>query len=284
MSSRGILRTVSASSAQGLAESLRPLTQSPSQAAVLCDIDGTLAPIVSRPGDSHVREEVSVLLGRLGRRYAMVACVSGRPVAEARRLVGVGAIAYVGSHGAEVLRAGAKRPELIDAFASWEGRVDDFARGRENERDFKKLRIRLEDKGPIKAFHWRGSPDDPAAETVLQGLAQEAEAAGLWIHWGRKVLELRPPVPVDKGQGVRTLVETEPVRAALYGGDDATDLDAFDALDALTAEGRLDAAVRVGVRSPEGPKAIVTRADVIVEGVPGFTDVLVALAEADQAQ
>ncbi|MDQ3645300.1 MAG: trehalose-phosphatase [Actinomycetota bacterium] len=271
---------MSASQAPPLAESLRPLTQDPSQAAIFCDIDGTLAPIVSRPEDSHVREEVSVLLGGLGRRYAVVACVSGRSVAEARRLVGVGAIAYVGSHGAEVLRAGAKRPELLEAFAGWEGRVRDFVKGRENEREFKRLRIRLEDKGPIKAFHWRGSPDEPAAQEVLQGVAEEAEATGLDIHWGRKVLEVRPPVHVDKGQGLRTLVETSPVRAALYGGDDATDLDAFDALDELTAEGRLDAAVRVGVRSAEGPEAIITRADVVVEGVRGFTDVLVALAEA----
>jgi trehalose 6-phosphate phosphatase len=272
---------VSAPSANALAESLRPLTQDPSRAAIFCDIDGTLSPIVSRPEDSQVRKEVSVLLGRLGRRYARVACVSGRSVAEARRLVGVGAIAYVGSHGAEVLRAGAKHPELVDAFAGWEGRVRDFVSGRENKRDFKLLRIRLEDKGPIKAFHWRGSPDEAAAEDILRGVAREAEAAGLDIHWGRKVLEVRPPVHVDKGQGIRTLVESSPVRAALYGGDDGTDLDAFDALDELTAEGVLDAAVRVGVRSPEGPEAIVRRADVVVEGVPGFTDVLIALAESD---
>jgi len=269
---------VSASPAQALAESLRPLTEDPSRGAILCDIDGTLAPIVSRPEDAHVREEASVLLGRLGRLYGVVACVSGRPVAEARRLVGVGAIAYVGSHGAEVLRAGAQRPELVDAFASWEGRVRRFVRGRENERDLKLLRVRLEDKGPIKAFHWRGSPDEAGAETALQGVAQEAQAAGLDIHWGRKVLEIRPPVPVDKGQGVRTLLESSPVRAAMYGGDDATDLDAFDALDALQAEGTLDAAVKVGVRSSEGPEAIVTRADLVVEGVPGFVEVLDALA------
>jgi trehalose 6-phosphate phosphatase len=271
---------VSATPAQALADSLRALTENPLQAAIFCDIDGTLAPIVRRPEEAHVREEVSVLLSRLGRRYATVACVSGRPVAEARRLVGVGAIAYVGSHGAEVLHAGAKRPELVEAFASWEGRVRAFVTGRENERDFKRLRIRLEDKGPIKAFHWRGSPDEAAAETILQGVAQEAQAAGLEIHWGRKVLEVRPPVPVDKGQAVRTLVERTPVRAAMYGGDDATDLDAFDALDALTAEGRLDSAVRVGVRSAEGPAAIVSRADLVVDGVSGFTGVLAALAEA----
>ena len=69
------------------------------------------------------------------------------------------------------------------------------------------------------------------------------------------------------------------MRAAIYGGDDATDLDAFDALDALVAEGKLDHAVRVGVSSDEGPAAIVERADVVVDGVDGFAKVLVALAE-----
>jgi hypothetical protein len=35
----------------------------------------------------------------------------------------------------------------------------------------------------------------------------------------------------------------------------------------------------VGVRSSEGPAAIVSRADVTVDGVRGFTDVLAVLAE-----
>jgi len=262
-----------------LSEQLAALTSAPGRGAVLCDIDGTLAPIVARPADAHVREEISLLLSRLGRRYGLVACISGRPVAEARRLVGVGAIAYVGSHGAEILPAGAKRPELLDAFASWEGRVGSFVRARAEQAEIKQLGIRLEDKGPIKAFHWRGAPDEDAAESLLEGVAQEAETEGLAIHWGRKVLEIRPPVPVDKGQAVRALVARSEVRSALYGGDDATDLDAFDALDALVGSGDLDSALRVGVSSPEGPAAIVTRADVVVEGVDGFVEVLSALAE-----
>ena len=68
------------------------------------------------------------------------------------------------------------------------------------------LRVRIEDKGPIYAFHWRGVPDEEARRAMLQGVAQEAQADGLDIHWGRKVLEIRPPVPVDKGQAVRDLV------------------------------------------------------------------------------
>jgi trehalose 6-phosphate phosphatase len=94
------------------------------------------------------------------------------------------------------------------------------------------------------------------------------------------VLEIRPPVPIDKGQAVRDLVTRSKARAALYGGDDATDLDAFSEFDALLAEDALEAAVRVGVRSDEGPAAIVERADLVVDGVEGFSRVLTALADA----
>jgi trehalose 6-phosphate phosphatase len=268
---------VSAPTADTLAESLRPLTEEPPRGAVFCDIDGTLAPIVTRAEEAQVREEVSVLLGRLGRRYRCVACISGRSAAEARRLVGVGSIAYAGSHGAELLEPGSTRPRILEAFKSWEGRVRRFADERDTS-ELRLLRIRIEDKGPISAFHWRGVPDEDAARAYLEGLAREAEASGLAIHWGRKVLEVRPPVPVDKGQAVRDLVTRWGPRVALFGGDDATDLDAFDALDALVGEGELASAIRVGVRSAEGPAAIVERADLVVDGVEGFTRVLEALA------
>ena len=269
---------MSAPTAEALAASLRPLTEDPPRAAVFCDIDGTLAPIVRRAEEAHVREEISVLLGRLGRRYGCVACVSGRPAAEARRLVGVGSIAYAGAHGAELLEPGAGRPRLVPAFKSWEGRVKRFCAARDTS-ELRLLRVRIEDKGPISAFHWRGVPDEDAARTHLEGIAQEAEAAGLATHWGRKVLEVRPPVPIDKGQAVRELVQRSAPRSALFGGDDATDVDAFDALEALVEEGELEAAVRVGVASEEGPAAIVERADVVVQGVDGFVRVLAALVE-----
>ena len=276
--SRGILRPVSAQTSEALREALRPLTADPERAAVFCDIDGVLAPIVARAEDAQVRQETAVLLGRLARRYGCVACVSGRSATEARRLVGVGGIAYAGSHGAELLEPGAASPRTNPAFKSWEGRVKQFVRERDNP-DLRRLRVRIEDKGPIVALHWRGAPDEETALARVKEVAGEAEAAGLATHWGRKVLELRPPVPFDKGLAVRDLVDRSTVRTALFGGDDATDLDAFDALTALVDEGALDVAVRVGVRSDEGPAAIVERADVVVDGVQGFAAVLAALAD-----
>jgi trehalose 6-phosphate phosphatase len=270
---------VPAPPADTLAEALRPLTAEPRRAAVFCDIDGTLAPIVRRAEDAKVHKDVSLLLGRLARRYGCVACISGRSATEARRLVGVGGIAYAGSHGAELLEPGAARPRTVPAFERWEGPIRRFARDRDTPQ-LRRLRIRIEDKGAIAAFHWRDVPDEDAARAYLETLAEEAEADGLVTHWGRKVLEVRPPVRVDKGQAVRSLVERSGSHAALFGGDDVTDLDAFDALESLQGDGKLEIVLRVGVRSDEGPPAIVERADIVVDGVTGFTRVLAALAEA----
>ena len=263
--------------AETIVDALRPLTERPDQAAVLCDIDGTLAPIVERAEEATVPEATSRLLGRIARRYRVVACISGRGAAEARRIVGVGGIAYAGSHGAELILPGRAQAELVPAFATWKDRVRDFALDKDSA-ELRMMRVRIEDKGPIVAFHWRGARDEAAALTALEGIAAEAEGAGLFTHWGRKVLEIRPPVQVDKGQAVRELLRETPVRTALFGGDDATDLDVFDLLGELRAEGSLDTAVCVGVKSDEGPPAIVERADLVVDGTPGFVQVLEVLA------
>jgi trehalose 6-phosphate phosphatase len=260
-------------------EALQPLLADPTRAAVLCDIDGTLAPIVRRAEEARVSVETSVLLGRLARRYGLVACISGRSATEARRLVGVGGIVYAGAHGAELLEPGAARPHTNEEFAGWEERVKAFVADRDTP-ELRRLRVRIEDKGPIAAFHWRDVPDEDGARAHLERLAAEAEGEGLAIHWARKVLEIRPPVPVDKGQAVRSLLRDGACRTALFAGDDTTDLDGFDALAELREEGALDAAVLVGVRSDEGPQAIVERADLVVDGVSGFTRVLAALADA----
>jgi trehalose 6-phosphate phosphatase len=270
---------VPAPTAETLADALRPLTEDPRQAAVFCDIDGTLAPIVRRADDAKVDERASRLLGTIARRYRCAACISGRSATEAKRLVGVGGVAYAGTHGAELLLPGEKRPVLDPEVAEWTDRVRAFVR--ENDtRELRTLRVRIEDKGPIDAFHWRGAPDEDAAKARVEQIAAAAEEAGLWVHWGRKVLEVRPPVEINKGKAVRELVNRFPARSAMFAGDDATDLDAFDALEQLVDEGTLASVVLVGVASEEGPPAIVERAGLVVEGVEGVLAVLEALAAA----
>jgi len=255
-----------------LDQQLRSLTTGPARGAVFCDIDGTLALIVERPNEARVPAGVSGLLKSLTASYACVACVSGRPALEARRLVGVGAIAYAGLHGAELLLPGQHQPSLAPSLEGWRSAVQGFTAV--HSRWAEALGARVEDKGPVAAFHWRGVADEEAALRHLRSVADAANEAGLSARWGRKVLEVWPPVNIGKGQAVGALVRASRARVALYGGDDATDLDAFDALDTLVAKGDLDAAVRVGVRSEEAPGDIVTRADIVVEGVEGFKHVL----------
>ena len=270
---------MAAPTAEGLAESLRALTDAPEQAAILCDIDGTLAPIVERADAARVPPAASRTLAALARRYGLVACISGRSALDARRIVGVGAIAYAGAHGAELLQPSGTEPMVAHALESYAESVREFASAA-----WQRLRgigVRLEDKGPIAALHWRGAPDEEIARAALEELAPQAEDAGLAVHWGRKVLEIRPPVPISKADAVTGLLEGRlTIRRALFGGDDATDLDAFDALDAMVERRRLEAGVKVGVASTEGPADIVRRADVVVEGTSGFLEVLSALAGA----
>jgi trehalose 6-phosphate phosphatase len=251
-------------------EALRPLIADPARAALLFDVDGTLAPIVERAQDAHVPNETSLILARLSRRYACVACISGRAAADVRRIVGVGGIEYSGLHGAELLGPNTSRPELLPEFSRHVPEVQRFARERDTP-ELRGLRVRIENKGPIMTFHWRGAPEEEAAESRVREIAGEAEAEGLWTHWGRKVLEVRPPVPVGKDRAVRELLARTPVRTALYAGDDVTDLDAFAALD------EVEYAVRVGVRSDEGPAGIVEQADLVVDGIRGMREVLAEL-------
>jgi trehalose 6-phosphate phosphatase len=246
---------------------LRALTEHPARAAILCDIDGTLAPIVERAEEARVPPEATRVLAELSRRYAVVACVSGRSALDAKRLTGVGAIAYAGGHGAELLWPGDAEPAVVPEFARYRDAVHDFAAEHDGE-DLRTLGVRIEDKGPIVAFHWRGAPDEEAAHAHLREIA--AETDGLATHWGRKVLEIRPPVEADKGSAVRALVRDSSASRGLYAGDDATDIDAFQGL----AYAGLEHVVRVAIASDEAPPGLLEAADLVVDGPEALAKLL----------
>ena len=239
---RGILDPVSP--AATLVEALEPIRADPARAAVLFDIDGTLAPIVRHAADAHVPEATRGLLIEIARRYRVVGCVSGRRASTARQIVAIGTIAYVGNHGGELLRPGATSPEVDPELAAWTARVRAFAASVYTA-ELQRLRVRSEDKEAIAAFHWRGAPDEESAERAVQEIARRAEAEGLTVHWGRKVLEVRPPVVLDKGLGIAALLRGT-VIAGLYVGDDTTDLDAFRGLRTMVGGGARVCAVRGG--------------------------------------
>jgi trehalose 6-phosphate phosphatase len=259
-----------------LSQTLEPLKADPERAGVLLDVDGTLAPIVRHADDAAVPEPTRARLIEVARRYGCVACVSGRQATVARRIVSIGSIAYVGNHGIELLRPGGTEVELDREVAAWEPRIRRFADEAIDD-ELHRLRVRSEDKRAIAAFHWRGAPDEDAAEEAVRRVAERAEASGLRTHWGRKVLEVRPPVEISKGRGIRRLLRDADLQAAVYVGDDRTDLDAFEGLRTLAEQGRLGTAVCVGVRSDETPRELADAADTLVDGPAGVRELLEAL-------
>jgi trehalose 6-phosphate phosphatase len=236
----------------GVDERLARLREEPQLAAVLLDVDGTLAPIVARPELSVVPGETRDEVRRLAGRYALVACVSGRSGAEAARLVGVKGVVYVGVHGLELAPEAERWRETLRPFAAEEWPW-------------------VEDKGLTVAFHWREADDEAEAQRALEDVAARAEAVGLEARWGRKVLELRPPVAADKGTAVRALLSKRGLRRALYAGDDTTDLDAFRGLDGL------EVAVRVAVASAEAPAGLREAAEIVVGSPAELLDLLRSL-------
>jgi trehalose 6-phosphate phosphatase len=240
------------------ADLLAPVREAPEQSAIILDVDGVLAPIVARPELSEVPTATRAELERLAAQYLLVACVSGRSGEDARRLVGVEGVRVVGNHGLEL---DPRASELTESLRRFREMVSEIPGAW------------IEDKGLSFTFHYREAEDPLAVESALEPVARRAEEAGFEAFRGRKVLEIRPGVRVNKGTAVRTLVRESGATRGLYAGDDTTDLDAFAGL----GMAGLEHSIRVAVASEEGPPMLREQADLVVESPEAFAKLLTSL-------
>jgi trehalose-phosphatase len=228
------------------------LAAKPGETGLFLDFDGVLAPIVERPEDAVPPPETRKELERLVGRYALVAVVSGRTSEDVRARLGVDGMVCVGSHGLELEPQADRWRRGLAAFAAnapWPPEE-------------------IEVKGLAVAFHFRSHADEAAAVRRLDAIAEEAVRQGLMARYGRKILEVLPPVGSHKGTAVRRLLEERALRRGLSAGDDTTDIDAFAALDGL------EVAVRVAVASAEAPSALLDAADIRVDSTDEFLELL----------
>jgi trehalose 6-phosphate phosphatase len=199
-----------------------------------------------------VPEETRAEIARLRDRYRLVAVVSGRAGHVAQQILSVDGIAYVGEHGLE-LEPEAER--WRDPLARFLATVD-------------WPRPDVENKGLTASLHYRNAQDEDVARAALEEIAARARKAGFVARFGRKVLEILPPLHADKGTALRRLLAERGLSRALYAGDDTTDLDAFRALEPF------EIGIRVAVASPEGPLELTGAADLVVDGPPGLLNLL----------
>lgn len=249
---------------------LEPLLDDPPEAAIVCDYDGTLSPIVDDPKLARPVPGVVDVLGELAGEFGVVAVVSGRPLAFlAEQLEGVSSdVELAGLYGLE--RRGPGGVVVEPAAADWVPAVREATERLQAEAP---AGVLVEDKRLSVTVHWRRAPE--AAGWAERAVRAEAALTGLRPQPGKMSIELRPPLAVDKGTALRELADD--AVAALYLGDDTGDLPAFAALAALGTE-RGMATVAGVVAGAETPLEVVAAADLVLEGPEQARDLLVWMA------
>ena len=250
---------------------LAALRAEPEKAGIFLDFDGTLSEIVRIPSDARPIAGAREVLEELGRKYALVAIISGRSAQELLTWLGDG-IEIWGVHGAETVSGGVVHlSPRAEPHRELMHTVCEEARARVGALGIEGLLV--EDKTVMVGLHFRAAPDQEAARRLLDEIAAGlAGEYGLRRAGGRLAFELRPPEDFSKGSVVLDRARQEGLSAALFVGDDRVDLPGFDALDALASEGMTT--VRVAVASGEAPKELLDRADIVVDGPTGALELL----------
>jgi trehalose 6-phosphate phosphatase len=239
---------------------------------LVTDVDGTISPIVDQPDAARVTERSRELLAALANRLALAAVISGRAAGDVRDRVGLAQVVYVGNHGMERWADGrtdsppevqVHRPALEAVRDALEA---DLLPG-----------MHVEDKIATLSLHYRQAADPDAAYARFKAIVPEVAAEhGLRAFEGRMIFEVRPPVDVNKGTAFGALVREYQLGAALYIGDDTTDVDAMATARRLREEGKC-LAYGIGVRADETPAAVLETADYVVDGVAGVESFLAAV-------
>lgn len=233
----------------------------------LTDIDGTLSAIMPTPDQARLYRGVRPLLRRCLAAFEVVAAISGRPALDARRLVGIPQMTYIGNHGMEYLAPGERTPTVAPDARVYQSAIADALHEARSQLGARLSALLFENKGVTATIHYRLAPDPEAARAAIrQTLDPLARERGLRVTEGRMVIELRPPVDRDKGTSVRALAQRHALASALYLGDDRTDEDAFHALRELRAEGICEG-IAVAVGHAEAPASLTECADIILPSI-----------------
>jgi trehalose 6-phosphate phosphatase len=241
------------------------------------DFDGTLAPIRDDPQAVAPVPGVLPALAELARSAGLTAVVSARPAAFlGSRLGAVPGLDLYGLYGLEYSPDGGRTVTTVpeaEPYAPLIARVVAEARAA-----FPGALI--EDKRLSCALHFR---TDPGLEPAIEAwAAEQARAHGLRRQHGRMVVELKPPLDMDKGAVV--LRAAQGLAGAWYFGDDLGDLPAFRALDRLSGDRPGFHAVRVAVANAEGRGAALgDHADLRLDAPQAVPALLNALLSAHRA-
>lgn len=200
--------------------------------AFFFDYDGTLTPITSNPNLAKLSQAMRQCLQKLSKKFT-VAIISGRELSNVRDLVGINSIYYAGNHGIEV--AGPDFYETNDKidskFVEQLNKIDNDLNNKLKQFDG----VYVENKKFSLSIHYRNVNENEVKkiENIVDAIVKNQDS--LEKHHGKKVFELRPNIPWNKGDVVKKLLKQLNLNNSdvipIYLGDDVTDEDAFVALE-----------------------------------------------------
>lgn len=225
------------------------------------DIDGTISVTAPSPAEARVSPVCRESLAVLAKHLAVVVGVSGRPAAEARKMVGIDEMVYIGNHGYERWVGGGV--ELVPGVGDYPARIKAVLD------ELRKLvsieGIIFENKGLTASIHYRRCRDREAAlKAIMSAVGGLARAGDLRVSLGKMAVELRPPLEVSKGTAVFSLIKEHRLSGAIYLGDELTDVDVFVA---FHQEGLPFKGLAIGVVGEETVPQVARQADFTVNGV-----------------
>jgi trehalose 6-phosphate phosphatase len=246
------------------------------------------------PSAAYVSDVARAALQKLvsSGRFLVVALLSGRAALEACQLVNVPGTLCLGNHGMEIVLPGgnvatpveAVRPyppviaATLEALKTRLYELVNSASDKAGEVDWPR-KLLFEDKGVTASIHYRlcANPDF-ARQAILQVASELARQNSLKVSEGRMVVELRPPVQLNKGTALSYLQATYSLKGLIYLGDDITDVDGFLALKRLEGEQAGFRGLAIGVRSKELPPTVEASTDFLLDEVAGVEEFLTWLA------
>ncbi len=247
------------------------------RAGLFTDFDGTLSPLAATPDAARIEPAAALALRELATRIEIVGIVTGRAAGDAQERAGIPDLLYVGNHGLEWMHHGehhahpaglAAERVLASALAEIQARLGSVATldG-----------VIFENKRLSGSVHYRLSEDPLSVGNALASIAAEVvEEFGLRLSGGKLVFELRPKALVNKGTAIEALIDQHQLDAALFFGDDVTDVDGFDALHRV-AERTGKKVCAIGVLTADTAPSVVESSDLLLDGVDGVVATLESL-------
>ncbi|HSV33930.1 MAG TPA: trehalose-phosphatase [Ramlibacter sp.] len=177
------------------------------------DFDGTLAPIVPRPGAARISVALARRLDMLS-RLLPVAVITGRSVDDVAPRLGFRPQFVIGNHGAEdpAMTASDAGAELESLRSHLRSRAEGL----------KAAGVEVEDKTYSIALHYRLASDRPKALDTIRSVLSETRG-NTKAFGGKCVVNIVPENAPDKADAVENLVRRCASAGAIFVGDDVND-------------------------------------------------------------